>query len=159
MARRFATRIGAIRTNRFGRADSQKNPYFITSERFTRIASNLRFAIFGPDPLQKCVRDFCCINFGGFCRGFSWRIFLGTFSLKNEEKKSGEKNPQKNPVAQKQKIRGKSVLPKTDPKNFQCPETRFAKGGSVRLTWSDSRELGHLRKGRLMGGGVGWGAS
>ena len=45
----------------------------------------------GPDPLQKCVGDFCCINFGGFCRGFSWRIFLGTFSHKNEEKISGKK--------------------------------------------------------------------
>ena len=45
----------------------------------------------GPAPLQKCVGDFCCINFGGFSRGFSWRIFLGTFSHKNEEKKSGEK--------------------------------------------------------------------
>ena len=28
MARRFATRIGAIRVNRFARIDSQKNPYF-----------------------------------------------------------------------------------------------------------------------------------
>ena len=45
----------------------------------------------GPAPLQKCVGDFCCINFGGFCRGFSWRIFLGTFSHKNEEKISGDK--------------------------------------------------------------------
>ena len=44
-----------------------------------------------PAPLQKCVGDFCCINFGGCCWGFSWRIFLGTFSDKNEEKKSGEK--------------------------------------------------------------------
>ena len=35
--------------------------------------------------------DVCCVNFGGFWRGFSWRIFLGTFSYKNEEKKSGEK--------------------------------------------------------------------
>ena len=40
---------------------------------------------------EMCVGDLCCINFGGFCRGFSWRIFLGTFSHKNEEKKSGEK--------------------------------------------------------------------
>ena len=40
--------------------------------------------------LQKCVRDVCCITFGGFCRGFSWRIFLGTSSHKNETK---TKNP------------------------------------------------------------------
>ena len=45
----------------------------------------------GLAPLQKIVGDFCCIKFGGFCRGFSWRIFLGTFSHKNEEKKSGDK--------------------------------------------------------------------
>ena len=49
------------------------------------------WGFFGLAPLQKIVGDFCCINFGGFCRGFSWRIFLGTFSHKNEEKKSGDK--------------------------------------------------------------------
>ena len=53
--------------------------------------------IIGPAPLQKCVGDFCCINFGGFCRGFSWRIFLATF----EVKKSGEKIHEKNLAAQK----------------------------------------------------------
>ena len=49
--------------------------------------------VFGPAPLQKCVRDFCCRNFGGFCRGFSWRIFLltFTFSHKMRRKKSGDK--------------------------------------------------------------------
>ena len=41
-----------------------------------------------PRPFCRNVsEDFCCINFGGFLRGFSW----GTFSHKNEEKKSGEK--------------------------------------------------------------------
>ena len=64
-----------------------------------------------PANLQKCVGDFCCANFGGFCRGFSWRIFLGTFSHKNEEKKSGDeirekirrpkKKSAKNPFCQK----------------------------------------------------------
>ena len=34
----------------------------------------------GPAPLQKCVGNFCGANFGGFCRGFSWMILLGTFS-------------------------------------------------------------------------------
>ena len=43
MARRFATRIGPIRV----RIDSQKSKLlFITCERFARITSNLRFAIF-----------------------------------------------------------------------------------------------------------------
>ena len=47
---------------------------------------------FAPGNLcRNVLEDFCCINFGGFSRGFSWRIFLGTFSHKNEEKKSGEK--------------------------------------------------------------------
>ena len=40
---------------------------------------------------RNVLEDFCCINFGGFSRGFSWKIFLGTFSHKNEEKISGEK--------------------------------------------------------------------
>ena len=43
-----------------------------------------------PGPSAESCRGFCCINFGGFCRGFSWRIFLGTFSHKNE-KTSGDK--------------------------------------------------------------------
>ena len=48
-------------------------------------------AIIGPAPLQKCVGDFCCVNFGGFAGDFPGGFFLGTFSHKNEEKKSGEK--------------------------------------------------------------------
>ena len=43
MARRFATRIGAIRVNRFARIDSQKNPYF-HNERAIR-ANRLKPAI------------------------------------------------------------------------------------------------------------------
>ena len=52
----FATRIGAIRGYGFAQIDSQKTPIFITFERFARIASNLRFAIFCPrkrDSQQK----------------------------------------------------------------------------------------------------------
>ena len=44
MARRFATRIGSIRANRF----AEEKPIFITCKRFARIASDLRFAIFSP---------------------------------------------------------------------------------------------------------------
>ena len=41
---------------------------------------------FAPQPICRNVsEDFCCINFGGFSQGFSWRIFLGTFSDKNEK--------------------------------------------------------------------------
>ena len=53
---------------------------------------------------RNVLEDFCCINFGGFSRGFSWRIFLGTFSHKNEEKKSGEKIREINSGGSKLKI-------------------------------------------------------
>ena len=46
---------------------------------------------FGPAPLPKYVGEFCCINFGSFCRGFLSKIFRGTFSHKNVGKKSGDK--------------------------------------------------------------------
>ena len=66
-----------------------------------------------PDTLQKCVGDFCCVNFGGFCRGFSWRIFLGTLSHKIE-KKIRRQNPRKIRRPKNQYPR-KSVLPRTGP--------------------------------------------
>ena len=67
---------------------------------------------FWPGPSAEMCRGFLLYNFGGFCRGFSWRMFLGTFSPQNEEIKSGDKicekirrtknkNPQKNPFCQK----------------------------------------------------------
>ena len=67
--------------------------------------------------LQKCVGvDFCCINvLEDFLGGSSWRIFLGTFSHKNEEKKSGEEIREKKSGGPKIKIREKSVLPKAGP--------------------------------------------
>ena len=60
-----------------------------------------RIKFFEAAPLQKCVGDFCCINFGGFCRGFSWRIFLGTFSPQKWGEKIRRQNPRKNLAAQK----------------------------------------------------------
>ena len=65
-------------------------PGGLRTHKFNRCAL-LSCLIIGPAPLQKVVGDFCCRSFGGFCRGFSWRIFLGTFSHKNKEKKSGDK--------------------------------------------------------------------
>ena len=50
----------------------------------------------GPAPLQQCVGDFCCEIFGGFCLGFSWRIFLP-----QKLEKIWRENPRKNPAAQK----------------------------------------------------------
>ena len=47
--------------------------------------------LIGPAPVQKCVGDFCGINFGGFCREFSWRIFWALFPTKMRENKSGDK--------------------------------------------------------------------
>ena len=60
----------------------------------------------GPAPLQKCVGDFCCINYGGICQSFSSRIFLGTvnFPTENEEKKSDNK-------IRKKKRRPKNKIP------------------------------------------------
>ena len=43
------------------------------------------------------------------------RIFLGTFSHKNKERKSGDRIREKKPGSLEIKIREKSVLPKTDP--------------------------------------------
>ena len=69
----------------------------------------------GPASLQKCVGDFCCVNFGGFCRGgFSWRIFPGTFCPQKWEKNRWQ-NPRENPAGQKiksTKIRSAKIWPK-----------------------------------------------
>ena len=55
----------------------------------------------GPAPLQKYVKDFCCVNVGRFCWGFSWRmILLGT--LPTQKWRNGDKL-HKNPAAQKYK--------------------------------------------------------
>ena len=69
---------------------------------------------FGPAPLQKCVGAFCCKNVGGFCRGFSWRIFLGTFPTKIRRKNPATKSAKKS-GSPEMKICEKAVLPKTDP--------------------------------------------
>ena len=56
------------------------------------VAQELNIIELGPVPQQKeVVGDFCSTNFGGFCRGFSWRIFWALVSHKNVEKKSGDK--------------------------------------------------------------------
>ena len=74
---------------------------------------------FCPWPIcRNVLEDFCCINFGGFSRGFSWRIFLGTFSHKNEEKNPAKKSAKKS-GGSKIKIREKSVLPKAGPNKFK----------------------------------------
>ena len=67
---------------------------------------------------RNVLDDSCCIKFGEFSRGFSWRIFLGTFSHKNEEKNPARKSAKKS-GGSKIKIREKSVLPKAGPKSFQ----------------------------------------
>ena len=54
----------------------------------------------GRTPLQKIVGDFCCIKFGGFCRGFTWRIFLALFPTKMRRTNPATKSAT-NPAAQK----------------------------------------------------------
>ena len=68
------------------------------------------------------------MNFGGFYRGFSWRIFLGTFSHKNEEKKSATKSAKKS-GGPKIEIRKESVLPTTGPEIGGFQRGVFARGG------------------------------
>ena len=61
---------------------------------------------------EMCRR--ICINSGEFCRRFSWRIFLDTFSHENEHKKSGDKIREKSGCSEIEP-REKSVLPRTGP--------------------------------------------
>ena len=57
---------------------------------------------------------------------FSWRIFLGTFSHKNEEKKSATQSG-----GSKMKIRKKIYSAKTDP-NYCASHTYYAVNHSLR---------------------------
>ena len=85
----------------------------------------LKSEIVGPAPLQKSVGDFYCINFGGFCREFSWRIFLGTPSHKNEDKQIWRLNPPKNTAAQDQKSAKEPFCQQPTPKiGEECRQFR-----------------------------------
>ena len=48
------------------------------------------------------------IKFGGICRGFSWRTFLGTSSHKNEGNNSSDKIREKISAAQKNQSKFRS---------------------------------------------------
>ena len=89
------------------------------SQRFSYAISKIL-----PRPLcRNVLEDFCCINFGGFSRGFSWRIFLALFPTKMRRKNPARKSAKKS-GGPKIKIREKSVLPKPDPKKSQpWPQT------------------------------------
>ena len=64
---------------------------------------------------RNVLEDFCCIDFGGFCRGFSWRIFFwALFPTKMRRKYPARKSAKKS-GGSKIKIREKSVLPKAGP--------------------------------------------
>ena len=74
-------------------------------------------ADFLPRPIcRNVLEDFCCINFGGFSRGFSWRIFLGTFFPTKMRRKNPARKSAKKSSGSKIKIREKSALPKAGPK-------------------------------------------
>ena len=66
---------------------------------------------FWPGPSAEMCQGFLLCNFWSICRGFSWRIFLGTFPHKNEDKNPATKSAKKS-GGSKIKIREKSVLPK-----------------------------------------------
>ena len=109
MARRFATRIGVIRANRFARIDSQKNPIFMTCERFARISSNLRFEMFSPPKARFAKKGFSSGTLKRFSRimrfarresghlrfvhatlrGHSPRVFQSESSERNEASTEG----------------------------------------------------------------------
>ena len=52
------------------------------------VATQVALTVVRPVPLQKCVGDFCCIEFGGLCRGFFRPLFP---RQKKEEKQSRDK--------------------------------------------------------------------
>ena len=79
--------------------------------------SDLEVQNFWPGPSAENCRGNCCIKFGGCCRGFSWRIYLGTFPTEMRRKNPATKSATKS-GSSKIKIRETSVLPKTDPKNL-----------------------------------------
>ena len=58
----------------------------------------------------------CCANFGGFCRGFSWRIFLGTLPTKMRRKNPATKPATKSGGLKKAKSAKNPLCPKTRPK-------------------------------------------
>ena len=67
------------------RKSSQKKTRNAKNKNKESIGPLARFGVVSGDLLPRpfcrnVSEDFCCINFGGFSRGFSWRIFLGTFS-------------------------------------------------------------------------------
>ena len=80
----------------------------------------------GPAPLQKCVGDLCCINFGGFCRGFSWRIFSEQFFPPKMRRKHPATKSAKKSGGLKIEIRAKSVLPKSDPNKLKSQRLSLA---------------------------------
>ena len=100
----------------------EKGDFWTENCHFQPLQGRGEMGVFGPrNPLFQEMgirapvwgrgnRNFCCINLGGFCRGFSWRIYLGTLSHKNKEKKSGKQICEKI-WRLKNKNREKSALP------------------------------------------------
>ena len=84
--------------------------FFRRASRYKGVSGHLL-----PRPIcRNVLEDFCCLKFGGFSRGFSWRIFLGTFPTKMRRKNPARKSAKKS-GGSKMKIREKSVLPKAGP--------------------------------------------
>ena len=104
----------------------------------------------GPAHLEKCVGNFCCANFGGFCRGFCWRSLLGTFFPQKLEK-IRRQNPRKN-------RRPKNKNPFCQKPTLVIPPGRCANSSTALISresqgiWGNSRESGNFGKfGKLRG--------
>ena len=76
----------------WGETDHARNSVWTNSRYLHKTQLNAPKWKILPRPIcRNVLEDFCCINFGGFFRGFSWRIFLALFPTKMRRKKSGEK--------------------------------------------------------------------
>ena len=97
-----------------------------------------------PAPLQN-VSGICCITFGNFCQGFSWRrIFVGTFPTKM--RKIRRLNPRKNPaVARKSAEKSGGPKEKIREKSF-CQKPTLKKGALLFLPCSRKNAVARLLK-------------
>ena len=99
---------------------------FPCHQEFTEKNGTMENANSSPGPSAETCRGFLPYEFGGFCREFSWRIFLGTFSRKKMRRKNPATKSAKTSGGQIIKVREKFVLPKSDPKTCKFPRIKAA---------------------------------
>ena len=94
---------------------------------------------------RNVSEDFCCIHFGGFSRGFSWRIFLwALFPTKMERKNPARKSAKKSGGSKIIKIREKSVLPKAGPDGSRAQKPPSP---ALRKNYENRYQIHHSRVG------------